>query len=595
MSYRIVLMALLTVLAMAMLASPASAGDDFFLVDNINNALYRSNTDNVPGDVLVAILPPAFWAELSPSDQPGHLFAALPNLADIVKLSEVDGAIVDTIATDKPIRNLGYDGSNDVLYGLPQQGSIDLFIVDTDTGMTTNLGFTGIPDSPVSIVGMAFDPVTDLLYATVSQGDLYSIDPTDVSSVLIGNMGLVAPFGIAYNPGDGQMYVTDETTDSLYLVDRNTATITLVGGPYTKATFSTGLSFSTVCLSVISQEVVCHADGTTFTVNIEGLNACTGGTTQVTFTASGGAVGEELCFTVLVNDGGFCCQTTLCTIVPDCGGEPSGDVLIAASASSGQPWIDDVKEKIESTGMVPGNIDTMDIALGIPSLSDLLNYGAVLVFTDAPGAADPIGFGDNLADYVDAGGGVVLQTFYWNLGNGGRFITDGYSPLNTGGQTQNNPMGIGTVHEPGHPVLAGVVSFDGGTSSYHNIGDVAPGAIAIADWEDGRPFAAEMPGFDGRIIGLNFFAPSIDVRDDFWDTASDGALLMANAVNHVMATGVAACLGDLNADGVVGMNDFLDLLSQWGTDPGGPADCDGDDIVGINDVLLLLANWGPCP
>ena len=41
----------------------------------------------------------------------------------------------------------------------------------------------------------------------------------------------------------------------------------------------------------------------TFTVNIEGLNACTGGTTQVTFTASGGAVGEELCFTALVNDG----------------------------------------------------------------------------------------------------------------------------------------------------------------------------------------------------------------------------------------------------------------------------------------------------
>ncbi len=72
------------------------------------------------------------------------------------------------------------------------------------------------------------------------------------------------------------------------------------------------------CLAVISQEVVCHADGTTFTVNIEGLNACTGGTTQVTFTASGGAVGEELCFTALVNDGGFCCSTEICVTIPDC-------------------------------------------------------------------------------------------------------------------------------------------------------------------------------------------------------------------------------------------------------------------------------------
>ena len=72
------------------------------------------------------------------------------------------------------------------------------------------------------------------------------------------------------------------------------------------------------CLAVTSQEVVCHADGTTFTVNIEGLNACTGGTTQVTFTASGGAVGEDLCFTALVNDGGFCCTTEICVTIPDC-------------------------------------------------------------------------------------------------------------------------------------------------------------------------------------------------------------------------------------------------------------------------------------
>ena len=328
MSYRVVLVALLTALVMAMLALPASAGDDFFLVDNTNDGLYRSNTDNVPGDVLVAILPPAFWAELSPSDQPGHLFAARPDLGDIVKLSEIDGAIVETIVTDEVIRNLGYDGSSGVLYGLPQQGSIDLLIIDTNTGMTTNLGLTGIPNDPIAVVGMAFDPVTNLLYATVLAGDLYSIDPTDVSSVLIGNMGLNAPFGIAYNPGDGQMYVTDTDTDRLYLVDRNTAMITLVGGPYTSATFATGLSFGTGCFSVISQDIVCHANGTAFTVNIEGLNACAGGTSMFTFTASGGAVGEELCFTVLVNDGGFCCSTEICVTVPNCR-DLNGDYIVS--------------------------------------------------------------------------------------------------------------------------------------------------------------------------------------------------------------------------------------------------------------------------
>ena len=73
------------------------------------------------------------------------------------------------------------------------------------------------------------------------------------------------------------------------------------------------------CLTQTSIDIICHADGTTFTVNVEGLNACTGGTTQLTFTASGGAAGEELCFTILVNaDGGFCCSTEICVTIPDC-------------------------------------------------------------------------------------------------------------------------------------------------------------------------------------------------------------------------------------------------------------------------------------
>ncbi|TDJ38503.1 MAG: hypothetical protein E2O54_12880 [Gammaproteobacteria bacterium] len=55
------------------------------------------------------------------------------------------------------------------------------------------------------------------------------------------------------------------------------------------------------------------------------------------------------------------------------------------------------------------------------------------------------------------------------------------------------------------------------------------------------------------------------------------------------------CPWDLGGDGAVGINDFLELLAAWGTDPGGPPDFDGDQDVGINDFLELLANWGDCP
>ncbi len=55
-----------------------------------------------------------------------------------------------------------------------------------------------------------------------------------------------------------------------------------------------------------------------------------------------------------------------------------------------------------------------------------------------------------------------------------------------------------------------------------------------------------------------------------------------------------SCPWDLDAGGSVGINDFLSVLSAWGTNPGGPPDFDGDGNVGITDFLALLSNWGPC-
>jgi hypothetical protein len=58
--------------------------------------------------------------------------------------------------------------------------------------------------------------------------------------------------------------------------------------------------------------------------------------------------------------------------------------------------------------------------------------------------------------------------------------------------------------------------------------------------------------------------------------------------------GPPPCLGDVDADALVGVTDFLHLLAAWGTDPGGPPDLDGDGNVGVTDFLILLGNWGPC-
>ncbi|MHC4220397.1 MAG: hypothetical protein ACYSU7_18310, partial [Planctomycetota bacterium] len=55
--------------------------------------------------------------------------------------------------------------------------------------------------------------------------------------------------------------------------------------------------------------------------------------------------------------------------------------------------------------------------------------------------------------------------------------------------------------------------------------------------------------------------------------------------------------GDIDGDGIVGVTDFLMMLSAWGAcpapcPPACPGDLDDDCVVGVNDFLLLLSLWG---
>jgi hypothetical protein len=49
----------------------------------------------------------------------------------------------------------------------------------------------------------------------------------------------------------------------------------------------------------------------------------------------------------------------------------------------------------------------------------------------------------------------------------------------------------------------------------------------------------------------------------------------------------------MDADGLVGFDDLIGILDQWGTDAW-DADLDDDGIVGFDDLVIVLAAWGPC-
>lgn len=54
------------------------------------------------------------------------------------------------------------------------------------------------------------------------------------------------------------------------------------------------------------------------------------------------------------------------------------------------------------------------------------------------------------------------------------------------------------------------------------------------------------------------------------------------------------CQGDVDGNGVVNVDDLLDLFVAWGDPTPGNADIDGDGIVGPADLTLLLQGWGNC-
>ena len=109
----------------------------------------------------------------------------------------------------------------------------------------------------------------------------------------------------------------------------------------------------------------------------------------------------------------------------------------------------------------------INIANETPSVAQLQSYAAVLVYSDSPRYNDAVALGDNLADYVDSGGGVVTAVFAdASIPIEGRFHTDNYWAIEPSGQTQGTEQFIGTRFVPSHPILTGVASFSGGTSSY---------------------------------------------------------------------------------------------------------------------------------
>ena len=252
---------------------------------------------------------------------------------------------------------------------------------------------------------------------------------------------------------------------------------------------------------------------------------------------------------------------------------------VAVYAAESSDRIADVIGKLTATGLFQ-QVDNLSPACcgsdPTPTLTTLQQYSAVLVWSDYC-FNNPTALGNVLADYIDGGGVVVVSTFALYTGGScieidGRFASGGYLPVIPGVTTGGTRMFL-VADLPADPLLAGVSSFDGGSSSYHHTPlSLVSGATLVAHWTNGVPLVA----YKNNVVVLNFFPPSSNISSDWWNVATDGARLLANALNFFPDP-------DLDHDGV--LNGVDNCPRTYNPDQ---ADTDGDGVGDVCDTCPYI-------
>tara|TARA_B100001059_G_scaffold129544_1_gene129507 strand:- start:8937 stop:11207 length:2271 start_codon:yes stop_codon:yes gene_type:complete len=162
-------------------------------------------------------------------------------------------------------------------------------------------------------------------------------------------------------------------------------------------------------------------------------------------------------------------------------------------------------------------------------------------------------------------------------------------------------------------------SVDGAVLSYlrwySNSAGAAPNAdifvVDVSDdggstWVNLETIGPAGPGTSGGWIEASFAISDIqgiEPTDQFRikfivSDVADGSVIEAgiDGVTIVASECIDAedCVGDVNGDGFVNVQDLLQVIADWACDGDCEADLNGDLTVDVSDLLLVIASWGSC-
>jgi len=231
---------------------------------------------------------------------------------------------------------------------------------------------------------------------------------------------------------------------------------------------------------------------------------------------------------------------------------PLNIAVVHSDSNAGGPT--DIDAQLFGADPLFGVINAKIVAsVATPTANDLKDFDAVLVYGDQA-FADATGLGNALADYVDNGGHVVVAGNTFNTATstvvGGRFASGGYYPLTTDGLQTPSPLTPPPLQEflsdvpgtrlDGHFLLFDVATFDGGAQSTRNRALPTTGTTKVAHWTTrGSLESVTFPrdpliAFKKQVVALNYFPVSSAVNAAFWNAATDGDEILANALLYLV-------------------------------------------------------------
>ncbi len=176
-----------------------------------------------------------------------------------------------------------------------------------------------------------------------------------------------------------------------------------------------------------------------------------------------------------------------------------------------------------------GLVGAWDARTDIPALGDLLPYDVLVVWSNYE-YPDNVALGDVLADYVDAGGKVIVAAFSWadsflpDTVIAGRFADESYNPLisaNLGNHAATANLG---TFDGGHPIMQGVTA---ASDYFRDYVTLDPGAYLVARWTDDEEFIATK----GGVVAINAYT------GPYYQWTGDVGIIFHNAVNYLLTEG----------------------------------------------------------